>query len=992
MINFSKSTMAFAVVALLSFGSNPALFAEDDEESAEVEEVVVTGSRIKRASNYDSTGPIEVFTAQQVIDQGKNNIGDFLLELPSANLASNQRTVNNGNSGTTEFNLRGAGSERLLTLINGRRVAPSGTGTGSAVDLQIFPLSLIDSVEVLKDGASAVYGSDAVSGVLNIKLRSFEGFELNVMEGASDLGDAKSDMISAAFGTSGERSSMVATISMSKNDDLDMWDRDFSFCPRLEPDYMLYFQAYVPGHGDFGDNLGKGSCGASTFIPKGRFYTTAGSKTVWDGVGPTGGRVSAFNWWQYSGNEPGDPENNAGMYNYSEWMQLLGGRENYQAWSAGSYELDGGVVLDFEIGASHRKSSLMMAPVPMGNGAQFTYGLTIPADNPFMPAEIAEVAPATGLPYRKRMLDVGPRLFSQEANTFRYVFGASGTLDRLGGADWEAYHTYQEYTSTQLTENYINMLAVQNAFETELGAGVDINGVQYRCQDPVARRLGCVPLNMFGPNSITQAAADYIRFNQLNRQGTIYKGYAANISNVKLFDMPAGEVLAAFGIDKSDLEGSEKVDALTASGGSSGNPRKSTIGSYDNQDIYAEISMPLIADVIGFQELNLDYAYRNSSYSDFDSEGVERTAIKWKPMNDLTVRATFSTSYKAPTISDLYFGGGGGFPTYVDPCEQNVQSTYTAAQQATAATQCAADGLDTSTWATSNNQILSLSVGNPNLTPEEGENTTIGVVWEPTNISFLEDIGFSIAVDTFELEIANAVATSGTQGTLNRCYLSGSAADCSRINRSYGGDINSVEVSNINTSSADLFKGVDFSINMTFDELPRIGGAFEIDVIGTHFKENVTVDASGVSDNYVGKCYSFGESCFNQDRVNFSFRWYKNDWRVNLTTRYLSGIDMDSSARDYFGGATLYGQPLTADLKQQIEDIHSIDDITYSYLTIAYNATDHMNVSLSVSNLFDKEPPYFKDFFGFVDPQINTPQNTYDVVGRYYTLGFKLTY
>jgi len=983
MINFSKSTMAFAVVALLSFGSNPAFSADDDEESAEVEEVVVTGSRIKRASNYDSTGPIEVFTAQQVIDQGKNNIGDFLLELPSANLASNQRSINNGNSGTTEFNLRGAGSERLLTLINGRRVAPSGTGTGSAVDLQIFPLSLIDSVEVLKDGASAVYGSDAVSGVLNIKLRQFEGFELNVMEGQSDMGDAGSNLISAAFGTSGERSSMVATISMSTNDDLDMWDRDFSFCPRLEPDYMLYFQAYVPGHGNFGDNLGKGSCGASTFIPNGRFYTSTGSKTLRDAVGPSGA-TSAFNWWEYSGNEPGDPANNAGMYNYSEWMQLLGGRKNYQAWSAGTYELDNGIVLDFEIGASKRKSSLMMAPVPMGSGAQFTYGLTIPADNPFNPF-------GEDLAYRKRMLDVGPRMFSQEADTFRYVFGASGTLDRLG-ADWEIYHTRQEYSSTQLTENYINMLAVANAFDTELGAGVGVNGVQYRCKDPVARRLGCVPLNMFGPNSITTAAADYIRFDQLNRNGTIFQGYSANLSNVTLFELPAGEVLAAFGFEKNDLSGDEKVDALTASGGSSGNPRLSTSGSYDNQDIYAEISVPLIADVIGFQELNLDYAYRNSSYSDFDSEGVERTAIKWKPMNDLTIRATFSTSYKAPTIADLYFGGGGGFPTYVDPCEQNVQSTYSAAQQATAAVQCAADGLDTSTWATSNNQILSLAVGNPDLTPEEGENTTIGVVWEPSNISFLEDVGFSIAVDTFELEIANAVSSSGSQGTLNRCYLSASAVDCAKVNRSYGGDVNSVQTSYINTDSADVFKGVDFSINFTFEELPRIGGSFEVDIIGTHFKENRTVDASGVSDNYVGACYDFGESCFNQDRVNFNFRWYKNDWRVGLTTRYLSGIDMSETAADYFGGATLYGQPLTADLKSQIEDIHSIDDITYSYLNVAYMATDHLNVSLSVSNLFDKEPPYFKDFFGFVDPQINTPQNTYDVVGRYFTVGFKLTY
>ena len=536
------------------------------------------------------------------------------------------------------------------------------------------------------------------------------------------------------------------------------------------------------------------------------------------------------------------------------------------------------------------------------------------------------------------------------------------------------------------------MLAVANAFDTELGAGVSVNGVHHRCKDPVARRLGCVPLNMFGPNSITAAAADYIRFNQLNRQGTIFQGYAANISNISLLELPAGEVLAAFGVEKNDLAGNEKVDALTASGGSSGNPRLSTSGSYDNQDIYAEVSVPLIADVTGFQELTLDYAYRNSSYSDFDSEGVERTAVKWKPMNDLTVRATFSTSYKAPTISDLYFGGGGGFPTYVDPCEQNVQSTYTAAQQATAAVQCAADGLDTSTWATSNNQLLSLSVGNPNLTPEEGENTTVGVVWEPTNIKFLEDVGFSMAVDTFELEIANAVATSGTQGTLNRCYLSGSAEDCSRVSRSFGGDINSVQVSNINTSSSDVFKGVDFSINFTFEELPMVGGAFEVDIIGTHFKENRTVDATGVSDNYVGACYDFGESCFNQDRVNFNFRWYKGDWRVGLTTRYLSGIDMSETAADYFGGDTLYGQPLTADLKSQIKDIHSIDDITYSYLNVAYMATDHLNVSLSVSNLFDKKPPYFKDFFGFVDPQINTPQNTYDVVGRYFTLGFKLTY
>jgi iron complex outermembrane receptor protein len=980
-----KSTIGFSIIALLSFGSSTIFSADEEESSDEVEEVVVTGSRIKRISNYDSTGPVEVYGVQTILDSGKNNIGDFLLELPSANLASNQRSINNGNSGTTEFNLRGAGSERLLTLINGRRVAPSGTGTGSAVDMQIFPLALIDSIEVLKDGASAVYGSDAISGVLNIKLREFEGFELMANEGSSNQGDAKQDLISIAFGSAGERSSIVATISASKNDSLDMWDRDFSFCPRLEPDYMLYFQAYVPGHGNSGDNLGDGaSCGASTFIPTGRFYTSSGSKTLFGDVGPNG-PTSTFNWWQYSGNGPGDPQNNMGMYNYSEWMQLLGGRENYQAWSAGTFELEGGVVLDFELGASKRKSDLMMAPVPMGSGAQFTYGMTIPAANPFNPF-------GEDLAYRKRMLDVGPRMFSQEADTFRFVFGASGTLDRLGDADWELYHTYQEFSSTQLTENYINMIRVERALTTELGAGVQVNGVGYRCVDAVARKLGCVPLNMFGGNSITADAADYIRFNQLNRTGTIYKGYSGNIANIELAELPAGKIMAAVGFDISDLSGSEKVDALTEAGYSSGNPRLSTEGSYSNRDFYGEVSIPILADKPGFKELNLDGAYRHTSYSDFASDTVDRIALKWKPIDDVTVRATSSTSYKAPTIADLNFGGGGGFPTYVDPCEQNVQSTYTDAQQTMAAVMCAAEGLDTATWATSNNQILAFSVGNPNLIPENGSNETFGVVWQPTSIEVLENINFKMAVDSFELEIENAVVGSGSQNALNQCYLEGRTDYCALISRSYGGDVNSVEYNYINSESLSRFRGVDYSVNMTFDDLKRIGGSLEVDVIGTHFKENVSVDASGVSDDYVGACYDFGESCFNRDRINLSLRYYKNDWRIGLSTRFLSGIDPSDTVKEYFGDGALYGIPYAAGMEEEILGIYSVPDYHISTLNVAYSFTEHFNANITVSNLFDREPPYYKDFFGFVDPQINTPQNTYDVVGRYFQVGFKLTY
>ena len=290
-----------------------------------------------------------------------------------------------------------------------------------------------------------------------------------------------------------------------------------------------------------------------------------------------------------------------------------------------------------------------------------------------------------------------------------------------------------------------------------------------------------------------------------------------------------------------DLAGYETVDGLTEAGGSSGNPRLSTKGSYDSRDIYAEISIPLLADVPGFQELNIDYAYRATSYSQFDSESVDRTAIKWKPINDITIRATDSTSYKAPTISDLYFGGGGGFPTYVDPCEQNQYGTYTDAQKATALAQCAAEGIDATTFSTENNQILELEVGNPNLTPEAGKNQTYGIVWEPTSIEFLENIDFKMAVDKFEMEIANAVVGSGVAATLNGCYINGNSAQCALIERSYGGDITSVRTANLNSASIDLYKGTDFSFNMTFEDVAMIGGSIEVDLIGTHFEENELV-------------------------------------------------------------------------------------------------------------------------------------------------------
>ena len=979
-VKFLMSLLTLMSVSFVTFAQ------EEDEEADDVEEVVVTGSRIARTSNYESVGPVEVITIDQVRDAGKNNIGDYLIELPSANLASNQRSVNNGNSGTTEVNLRGAGSGRLLTLINGRRVAPTGTGTGNAVDFQIFPLAMIESVEVLKDGAAAVYGSDAVSGVVNVKLREFEGAEFYGSFGSSAQGDANASEFSFAYGSKGERSSNVTAISWYQNDDLNMSEREYSYCPRLEPDYILYFQYFgISGYGNEGDNVGNNqtSCGASTFIPNGRFYTSTGSQTIYT----KGGDLSPFYWYDYAGYDA-ESATGRGMYNYSEYMQLLGGRENYQFMTDGKYESDlfGGATFDYNIMYSKRLSTLQMAPVPMGAGAQVTYGLTIPADNAFNPLGEA-------FTYRKRMLDVGPRLFSQEADTLRIVLGVSGDLDFLGldGASWEAYTVYHRFNSPNQTKNYIDMYRVEQALNTELGAGVvGADGQQYRCADALARKLGCVPLNMFGPDSITQAAGDYIRYNKKDKLLTEANEYAFNVSNVTLFDLPAGPVAMAFGFDKFDLYGEDNVDGLTEAGLSSGNPRLSTSGGYVSEDAYFEVQVPLVADTFLAEELRVEFAARQSEFDSFEGDNVERLSLYWKPIEDLTIRGTDSTSYRAPTISNLFFGGGGGFPTYVDVCEQNYVALQDAATQAALTANCAAfAGLDTSTWSTSNNQILQLVVGNPELVPEAGTSMTYGFVYQPS-FKFIEEYNVAIAADYFELEVGNAVVTSGVQNTLLQCYVNADPTFCGRISRPVGGDVVSVETAYLNSDSLDHYEGYDVSATADFSDLPFIGGDLRVQIQWTHLVENTTVDATGISDDYVGQCYDFGESCFNRDRSTGLFTWSSGDWTVNWVTRFMSGISAPQDALDYFdvanGGANPYtGAAFPAGVLEDVMDTYSIEDYYYNNASVSYQYDDNTRVNVAITNVFDEEAPYYKSFFGFVDPQINSPQNTYDIVGQYVT-------
>jgi Outer membrane cobalamin receptor protein len=217
------------------------------------------------------------------------------------------------------------------------------------------------------------------------------------------------------------------------------------------------------------------------------------------------------------------------------------------------------------------------------------------------------------------------------------------------------------------------------------------------------------------------------------------------VSNVTLFDLPAGPVAMAFGFDKFDLYGEDNVDGLTEAGLSSGNPRLSTSGGYVSEDAYFEVQVPLVSDTFLAEELRVEFAARQSEFDSFEGDNVERVSLYWKPIEDLTIRGTDSTSYRAPTISNLFFGGGGGFPTYVDVCEQNYVAFTDAATQAALTAYCAAfAGLDTSTWSTFYNQILPLGCWYPRARSRSGNKYDLWFCLSPS-IKFIEKINVAIA-------------------------------------------------------------------------------------------------------------------------------------------------------------------------------------------------------------------------------------------------------
>jgi iron complex outermembrane receptor protein len=549
--------------AALALVAAPNAFAQDDA-GTELETITVVGSRIKR-TDIETSQPVFVIEREDLQKTGLSSVGDILQDLTTSGAALNT-TFNNGGNGETNVNLRNLGANRTLVLVNGRRWVSNLFGI---VDLNTIPVSVIERVEVLKDGASAIYGSDAIAGVINITTRdSYDGAEASAYLGENEEGDGRTELYDFTIGSSTDRASVIMNAAYAKQEPIFAGDREISANPLF-------------GFG--GNNV---FAGASSSTPFGRFGFGNGA------VLPNGapGTLTLI---------PGRPGTSAGDFrpinlatdgfNFAPDNYLLTPQERTSIFVQARYDITDNISFNTTLLYNERRSEQQLAASP------FTFGtvgaglgtFTIPASALYNPFGVD----VTRAQYRNTEQT---RNFSQDVDTFYFGGTLEGSFDMLErNFSWDVNYIYTDNERRDTTEGLFNLAALAQGLGPSF---LDANGVP-TCGTPTAPIAGCVPVNIFGgPEGFTREMADFTSFTGTDTRYKKLYDYTANITG-DLFELPAGPLGFAAGYEYRREFGFDNPDALVSSGASTGNIRQPTEGGFSLDEFYAEFNIPILKDL-----------------------------------------------------------------------------------------------------------------------------------------------------------------------------------------------------------------------------------------------------------------------------------------------------------------------------------------------------------------------------------------------------------
>ena len=678
-------------------------------EAAPGEDIVVTGSRIRR-DPLDQEAPVVTIDQQSLARTGLTSIGDVLQRLPSAAGGLNTKTNNSGNignppdgggvgAGSATIDLRYLSSKRTLVLVDGMRFVngASASGIPASVDINSIPASMVDRIEVLQSGASPIYGSDAIAGVVNIITKQKQkGLQADAYFGTFRQGDGHTQNYNLSYGIQGTTTSVVLGGSYVKQQSVRSSNRSISLFPN-------------PGQTSCTDAIG----GCSSAAVNGRFLGDFGNLTI---ANPPNARPTLANLRAFTA---------ADRFNFAPFNYILTPSERFGAFASFKQEITSDISLRINAVYNRRNSQNQAAFLPLFVGPDSGNGnlldtISIDATNPFNPFGFTLSSGANGTPANysfvaRRLVEAGQRTYTQHVDTMSVTASLNGSF-MVGSHKW-----YWDANA---------ILGHNDAKQTFTG-NVNAANVQ-RALGPISQCTGpCVPLNLFGgAGSITAAQLAYIGFTERDRSSQTLNDYTANLSG-DLFDLPAGPVGFAIGYEHRFQRGRFIPDPIITAGLGADIPSDPAIGKYNIDEVYGELRVPILKDVPFFHSLEADGAVRHSDYSAGFSKTTFTGSGLWKPIRDLLLRGSYAQGFRAPSLGEL-FGGRSRFDSTInDPCTNVAGSAF--ATSATARANCVAAGVPASgSYAEpQGGQLPVITSGNRALRPEKSRTLLFGRGLQP---------------------------------------------------------------------------------------------------------------------------------------------------------------------------------------------------------------------------------------------------------------------
>jgi len=754
-------------------------------------DIVITGSRIRR-NPLDLDAPRVFLDQQDIAKTGLSSINDVLQRLPSSGGGANSKFNNSGNlgnppdgggvgAGAAEIDLRYLGSRRTLVLVDGLRFVngASASGVPGSVDLNAIPESMIERVEVLQDGASAVYGSDAIAGVVNIISKQHQrGIVASAQYGTFQQGDGETQNYQLSWGNGdNHRLSVVIGGNYVNQRGVFAGDRAISRWPA-----------------PYGSSCADGGC--SSFLPNGRYagaiFPNSGDETLINAPTATP-TIANFR----------DFVSPADRFNFAPFNYMQIPLERYGLFVNAKYELADNFNFSIKGLWNERKSKNQAAPLPFGIGP--AAGITpvldsteIDATNPFNPFGVSlrhddptTLANEGNFDFiLRRFVEGGPRRFSQKVDSSYVVATFDGNFN-IGGREWywDVNGVYGHNQARQRMLGNIN----SDHLRTALGPLATCTATP-----------GCVPFNFFGgAGSITSEMMDWVTFIQNDSSEQDMWDATANVSG-DLFDLPGGPLGLAMGVEYRELSGRFDPDPAVAAGFSSDIPAQPTHGSYNVKEAYAELNAPIVKGITGIQLLEFSGAVRVSDYSTSGSTTTLKGSANWKPIKDLRFRGSYAEGFRAPSIGEL-FGTASRFDqTIDDPCSNASAAPRNFNNDATVKANCIAAGVPAGgTYQQTNPQISVLVGGNENLRAESSKSWIFGGVYSP---SFLP--GFSVEANHYSIKVKGAIQPVDAAFTLTNCVENNDPVSCALVTR-VGGVLTQVSgilgnIAGIRTKGWDL--------------------------------------------------------------------------------------------------------------------------------------------------------------------------------------------